>query len=67
MCLIKAPTFTTTALLFQDPLNKAMKVSELPGLLNKLIKALKVAGFPFENLDALEVTHGDSGVDFHID
>jgi hypothetical protein len=67
MCLIKAPTSTTTALLFQDPLNKAMKVSELPGLLDKPMEALKVARFPFENLDALEVIYRDSGVGFRTD
>ena len=103
-CLIQAPISTITALLLQDPLNKVIEVSELPGFLDKsalfkllnrltlsglldrsalsrllnkpvktlktagfLLKAPEVAGFPFENLDALEVTYKDIDVDFRID
>ena len=43
-----------------------MEISELPGLLDRVVEALEVAGFPFENLNALEVIHRDSGVDFRI-
>jgi hypothetical protein len=67
MCLIKTLASTTTALLLQNPLDKAMEISELPRLLDKLVKALEAVRFLSENLDAMEVTHKGTSGDFRID